>query len=65
MKAYVDVSLTLEEDLSHWTEEEKDKITGNIEKAIEFARGHILEKLRGYEDIIKDLDVAVTFEDRS
>ena len=65
MKAYTDISFTIEEDLSHWTEEEKDEITGNIEKAIEFAKGHILEKLSDYKGIIKDLDVAVTFEDRA
>ena len=65
MKSYIDVSFTMEEDLSHWSEEGKNQITQNIDKITKYAKKDLLEKLNEYEDIIKNFNVIVTFEDRS
>lgn len=65
MKSYIDVSFTLEEDLSDWTEKEKDVVVNNIDKVKKMFIAEFNSKFQEYtKDHIKDLNVVVTFEDR-
>ena len=64
MKSYIDVSFTLEEDLSHWTDKQKDAIINDIDVVKKVFIDEFYNNFKEYEDSIKDLKVNITFEDR-
>lgn len=64
MKAYIDVSFTLEEDLSNWSERDKDIIVNNIDKIKKVFINEFCHKYKDYKNNIKDLNVVMTFEER-
>lgn len=64
MKSYIDVSFTLEDDLSHWTNEEKDWIVKNANKVKKEFINEFNNKFAEYIDDVKNLNIAVTFEER-
>ena len=62
MKCYIDVNFTIEEDLSEYTDGDRDKFLQNKAKMVELFKNDLLGQL-DYSENIKDLDVAVTFEE--
>ena len=62
MKCYIDVNFTVEEDLSDYSSENIDKFIANKDKIVELFKEDLLNQL-DYSQTIKDLDVAVTFEE--
>ena len=64
MKSYIDVSFTLEEDLSNWSEKDKDIIVNNIDKIKKVFINEFYHKYKDYKNNIKDLNVVITFEER-
>lgn len=62
MKCYIDVNFTIEEDLSEYTDDDRDKFLQNKVKMVELFKNDLLNQL-DYSENIKDLDVTVTFEE--
>ena len=65
MKAYIDVIFTIEDDLSNWDDEDKNRIIKNKDKLVDIFKKEFFSRYHDYKDDIKDLDVTITFEDRS
>ncbi len=62
MKCYIDVNFTIEEDLSEYTDDDRDKFLQNKVKMVHLFKNDLLGQL-DYSENIKDLDVTVTFEE--
>lgn len=65
MKAYIDVNFTIEDDLSNWDDKDKDRVIKNKDKLVGIFKKEFFSRYHDYKDDIKDLDVTITFEDRS
>lgn len=65
MKAYIDVNFTIEDDLSNWDDEDKGEMIKNKDKLVDLFKKEFFSRYHDYKDDIKDLDITITFEDRS
>ena len=63
LKCYIDVNFTIEEDFSDFSIEDKKDFIDNRELMTRLFTQDLLQKLDYFSSNIKDLKVAVTFEE--
>lgn len=63
LTAYIDVSFTIEEDVSRFTEMERETYLKNKENIVELYKNDLLRRLDYYAHDIKDMTVILNFEE--